>query len=342
MSDDGSVCPNKKSKMEEEVVFDKDSLANAKILYIPPHVPRLEHQSTAEFDPRAQVPSSKLLTKVPEGYEPVVVVSVGSFSPPTLMHMRIMEEAKFALHTHRKYVVGGYMSPTHQKYGKKALAPMHHRVDMVAAATEDSTWIMADLWECAQAEWTPTVQVLQRYASQLAEVPVAVGDAPPRAGVIRVVMVCGADLLKSFLDVKPDGRPVWLPEHVTTILSSFGLVVFEREGSSLSDLLDEDTILRKYKSHIFPVRPFVTNNISSSLVRELLRKGCSLKYLVPDAVLEYIYRHGLDKMACWLNQDQAPAQPQAVEAPLDQPASPPLCPLTVDTQCAFRLPSMDV
>lgn len=323
-----------------EVTFDKESLASAKIIYMPHH-PRLEHRDTSEFNPQEPVPSSKLQTHIPEGYRPIVIVSVGSFSPPTLMHMRIMEEAKFALHKRGMFAIGGYMSPTHQKYGKKALAPMHHRVEMVGAAVEDSTWIMADLWECAQSEWTPTLRVLERYAKQLSSVAVSVGDQPAKTGLIQVVMVCGADLVKSFLDVKPDGSPVWLPEHVETILSNFGLVAFEREGSPLSELLEEETVLKRYKHHIFAVRPFVTNNISSTLVRELLRQNCSLKYLVPDPVLEYIYRHKLDQLSCWINSTQQPPKPPE-EPPLHAPESPPLHPAVRNAHSAdaeFMLPA---
>jgi nicotinamide mononucleotide adenylyltransferase len=47
-------------------------------------------------------------------------------------------------------VIGGFISPTHDAYGKKSLAPMRHRINMTELALRDSDWINVDTWECAQ------------------------------------------------------------------------------------------------------------------------------------------------------------------------------------------------
>ena len=85
----------------------------------------------------AALPIDKLARgPLPEGREPVVVVSCGSFSPPTLMHLRICEDAKDQLEATGKYVVvGGYLSPTHAAYGKASLVDMHHRLNMCKVGT---------------------------------------------------------------------------------------------------------------------------------------------------------------------------------------------------------------
>jgi nicotinic acid mononucleotide adenylyltransferase len=49
-------------------------------------------------------------------------------------------------------VIGGFISLTHEKYGKATLAPTHHRVNMTALAVEDSDWLSLDTWECTQDE----------------------------------------------------------------------------------------------------------------------------------------------------------------------------------------------
>lgn len=79
----------------------------------------------------SELPTEKLLRTPLDGREPVVVVSCGSFSPPTLMHLRLMEDAKDRLESTGKYtVVGGYLSPCHAAYGKASLVDMHHRLNM--------------------------------------------------------------------------------------------------------------------------------------------------------------------------------------------------------------------
>jgi hypothetical protein len=76
--------------------------------------------------------TNKLASVAPDSTRtPVVLVACGSFSPPTVMHLRIMEDAKDQLESTGHYtVVGGYLSPTHGAYGKASLVDMHHRVNM--------------------------------------------------------------------------------------------------------------------------------------------------------------------------------------------------------------------
>jgi nicotinic acid mononucleotide adenylyltransferase len=138
----------------------------------------------------------------------------------------------------KRQVVGGYLCPTHHKYGKASLAPMHHRINMVGLAVESSPWIDVDMWECAQEGWTPTALSLARLAKEVSKIPIAVGNAPPAAGVIKVMMVCGADLLGTFMDMKADGEPLWLPEHREIILGQNGIACLRREGTDLDEVRD--------------------------------------------------------------------------------------------------------
>jgi nicotinic acid mononucleotide adenylyltransferase len=47
------------------------------------------------------------------------------------------------------------------------------------------------------------------------------------------------------------------------------------------------------------VTPAATNNISSTLVRKQLRENHSVKYLVPDAVAEYVAAEQLATYSQW-------------------------------------------
>jgi len=243
----------------------------------------------------SKLPMTKFIKEFQPDKTPIMIVSVGSFSPPTLMHMRIMEEAKFALEINGFHVVAGYMSPVHQEYGKKALAPMKHRMSMLEAATDNSEWLMMDPWECQQPGWTPTAQVLLRYVSEMRRVD----------PLIQVAMVCGADLLESFTKTDAKGKLLWDLDDIETILSNVKLVVFERADSDVRKFVKDNPMLDKHANNIISVTPFVNNNISSSLVRSLLRAKCSIKYLVPDVVHDYIYANlGSDDLNCWIDESR--------------------------------------
>jgi len=62
-----------------------------------------------------------------------------------------------------------------------------------------------------------------------------------------------------------------------------------RSGVQLKSLIEkEGSLINKYKHNVLLVENPVPNEVSSSLVREEVRKGHSVKYLVPDEVIEYI------------------------------------------------------
>ncbi|CAK9045103.1 unnamed protein product [Durusdinium trenchii] len=258
------------------------------------------------------LPSSKLRLQVPEGRIPVAIVAPGSFSPPTLLHLRMFEEARDALErTGGKFkVVGGYMSPVHDAYGKASLAPAHHRLSMVEAAVSDSDWIMADSWEClCRSEWTPTVEVVSRFAAELSKVPVAVGSNRPQCGKVQLVMLCGGDVLQSFNATKPSGERVWPDDDVEVIVGQHGLVCVGRGKADLGAIARESTVLGKHLDKIVLAKPRVLTGISSSVVRQYLASNQSIRYLVhdkvsrglftPGLVRDYIFKHKLNELPNW-------------------------------------------
>uniref|UniRef100_A0A8C5YIB9 Nicotinamide nucleotide adenylyltransferase 3 n=1 Tax=Microcebus murinus TaxID=30608 RepID=A0A8C5YIB9_MICMU len=103
---------------------------------------------------------------------PVVLLACGSFNPITNMHLRLFEVARDHLHQTGMYqVVQGIISPVNDNYGKKDLAPSHHRVAMARLALQTSDWIRVDPWESEQAQWMETVKVLRHHHSELLRSP---------------------------------------------------------------------------------------------------------------------------------------------------------------------------
>ncbi len=98
---------------------------------------------------------------------PAVLIACGSYSPPTIMHTRIFETAKDHFEGTSIQIIGGFISPVHDAYGKKDLAPAHHRIEMVKRALETSDWISLDEWEARQAGWTRTRECMDRMYSEL-------------------------------------------------------------------------------------------------------------------------------------------------------------------------------
>ncbi|XP_006885831.1 PREDICTED: nicotinamide mononucleotide adenylyltransferase 1 [Elephantulus edwardii] len=246
----------------------------------------------------------------------VVLLACGSFNPITNMHLRLFELAKDYLNGTGKYkVVKGIISPVGDAYKKKGLIPAHHRVIMAELATRNSKWVEVDTWESLQKEWIETVKVLRHHQEKLEAVySDSQEDSPAQErpgrkrkrseqkqefspkkpfelktkGMPEVKLLCGADLLESF------GVPsLWKSEDIAQIVGVYGLICITRAGNDAQKFIYESDVLWKHRSNIHLVDEWITNDISSTKIRRALRRGQSIRYLVPDLVQEYIEKHNL-------------------------------------------------
>lgn len=129
---------------------------------------------------------------------PLVLVSCGSFSPPTNLHLRMFEEAADYCQFETEFeVVGGFFSPVGDAYKKAGLASAHHRINMTRIAVQDSSqWIGVDPWEPLHKEYLPTVKVLDHFDYELNEVLGGIQvDGEKRH--IHVALLAGADLIQT-------------------------------------------------------------------------------------------------------------------------------------------------
>ncbi|XP_068934788.1 nicotinamide/nicotinic acid mononucleotide adenylyltransferase 1 [Petaurus breviceps papuanus] len=246
----------------------------------------------------------------------VVLLACGSFNPITNMHLRLFELAKDYMNATGEYnVIKGIISPVGDAYKKKGLISAHHRVVMAELAIQASKWLEVDTWESLHKEWVETAKVL-RYHKQKLEArsnehsmldsasPALPGGKRKRAGNSQdlgenkaapqkkdppqLKLLCGADFLESF------GVPnLWKPEDIATIVGNYGLVCITRSGNNAEKFIYESDILWKHRNNIHLVHEWITNDISSTKIRRALRRGQSIRYLVPEPVLQYIDKHNL-------------------------------------------------
>ncbi|KAI1882980.1 hypothetical protein AGOR_G00240470 [Albula goreensis] len=245
---------------------------------------------------------------------PLVLLACGSFNPITHQHMRLFELARDHMHqTGQFQVVGGIVSPVSDVYGKQGLAPARHRVAMARLALRSSDWVTVDDWESKQPDWTATVLTMRHHYSRILKQHPSTcpdGASPPDshhppAEVISTLSVddcilsdwhrcpqlkllCGADFLRTF-----HVPGLWLAEHVEEVAGRFGLVCVSRGNLQPDRAVHESDTLSRHSHNIFQVREWVHNEISATEVRRALRRGLSVKYLLPDLVIDYIREHNL-------------------------------------------------
>ncbi|XP_012401060.1 nicotinamide/nicotinic acid mononucleotide adenylyltransferase 1 isoform X1 [Sarcophilus harrisii] len=246
----------------------------------------------------------------------VVLLACGSFNPITIMHLRLFELAKDYMNETGQYnVIKGIISPVGDAYKKKGLISAQHRIKMAELATQSSKWLEVDTWESCSKDWLETAKVLSYHQQRLEAEnfnnsivsppsPILPGgkrkriddidagepkpSAPQKKGPPELKLLCGADFLESF--AVPN---LWKPEDIATIVAKYGLVCITRSGNNTKKFIYESDVLWKHRSNIHLVNEWITNDVSSTKIRRALRRGQSIRYLVPEAVQQYIEKYNL-------------------------------------------------
>lgn len=210
--------------------------------------------------------------------KPAVLVLCGSFSPITLVHLRVLERAKEELERFHSFdVIGGFLSPVSDCYVKSSLIAAHHRLQMCILATESSTWIRADSWESSQSSWTTTIELLKHYKGSF-------------SSNVSIILVVGSDLFATFLN-----RSLWPAHQLMEIFSNYTVVVVERLGSIDSELVFNQlaTEFKEAIENVVLCREYFEWSLSSTAVRLMLKDSFSVKYLLDDSVIRYISENSL-------------------------------------------------
>ncbi|KAJ3316164.1 hypothetical protein HDU76_002031 [Blyttiomyces sp. JEL0837] len=205
--------------------------------------------------------------------------------------------AKDHIADHGEYeLLGAYFSPVSSGYKKGGLAPHHHRVRMCQLAVQDSDFMMVDDWEARQPEAQRTAVVLEHFEECLngtKDGGIVVNGKRKR---INIMFIAGGDLIQSFADFQiKNGEkiPLWSPQDLDIILGKFGCLVIERTGADVHDYLLSNQKLFDHRKKVHVIKQLIHNDISSTKIRLFIKRNMSIKYLLPDAVVEYIKRKRL-------------------------------------------------
>ncbi|KAI9568768.1 hypothetical protein HD554DRAFT_2204817 [Boletus coccyginus] len=218
--------------------------------------------------------------------QPIVLVACGSFSPVTYLHLRMFEMAKDYVRQNTNFeIVGGYLSPVSDQYNKPGLLSAHHRVNMCTlAAEETSSWLMIDPWEAFQI-YQRTAVVLDHFDYEINTILGGVQTQDGEHRDVKIMLLAGSDLISTMSE-----PGVWAVEDLDHILGRYGTFIIERAGSSMDQATDN---LARWRNNIHLIPQLIQNDVSSTKVRLFLRRGLSVRYLLPAAVVDYIEENNL-------------------------------------------------
>jgi nicotinate-nucleotide adenylyltransferase len=210
---------------------------------------------------------------------PPVGVFGGTFDPIHFGHLRLAEEMAEAIGLERVlFIPAG--QPPHRGAPRTAAA---HRLEMVRRAIAGNPRFELDAREVKSPRPSYTVDTLAALRAEL-------GDQQP------LWLLLGAD---AFL-----GLPTW--HEWRRLFGLAHIAVAQRPGARL---MQSDAMLDPLKSEILPrqvadgsaagpagsvlLRAMTPLDISATVIRDTLARQGSVRYLLPDAVLDYIHQQKL-------------------------------------------------
>ncbi|KAJ7594900.1 hypothetical protein C8J56DRAFT_451558 [Mycena floridula] len=217
---------------------------------------------------------------------PIVLVACGSFSPVTYLHLRMFEMAKDYVRQNTDFeIIGGYLSPVSDMYKKPGLLSANHRVTMCNLAAEESaTWLMVDAWE-AFLPYQRTAVVLDHVDYEINTILGGIQTEDGEHRNVKVMLLAGSDLISTMSE-----PGVWSYEDLDHILGRYGCFIVERAGSDMVQSIDG---LARWRNNIHLINQLIQNDVSSTKVRLFIRRGLSVRYLLPANVVEYIEQNDL-------------------------------------------------
>lgn len=188
----------------------------------------------------------------------------GTFDPPHYAHLLIAEDVRrrFEL-SHVLFMPAG--APPHKRADQVSSA--EDRYIMVLLATAGDPHFMVSRLELDRPGPSYSIDTIRRLKAETGE-------------GAQVFWVIGADAALEIL--------TW--HQPDAILDEATVVAAPRPGCDLNGL--EETLGAERASKIMVIEAPLTN-ISSTMIRRMVRQGESIRYLTPPAVADYIYKRGL-------------------------------------------------
>lgn len=190
----------------------------------------------------------------------VIVVFGGAFNPPTNSHFSLAEQLCSEYSEIEKVI----FVPVSDRYPKDDLLEARHRVEMLRRVCELNPYFEVSTVEVEAEELLCTIQTLKLIQEQY-----------PKH---EIWFTMGTDNLESVHS--------WF--GYKELMAEFKSLVLERGEDMMERIIDANPELKRYKERFIKAKETVRSNCNSTLIRSKLRRGKSIRYLVPDEVYEYI------------------------------------------------------
>lgn len=196
-----------------------------------------------------------------------IVVFGGCFNPPLNSHFSLAEQ----MANEYKQIEKIIFVPVNSKYQKVDLINNEHRYQMLKFVCDKNEKFEVSRIELDSQRALYTIETLTELQKIYTE--------------YEICFTMGSDNLKEL--------ETW--HKAEEIVRNFKIYVFERDTDNIEEVIQTSEFLRANQQAFIKVENNIRTNLSSTLVREKIREGKSIKYLAPDEIVAYIQKNNLFK-----------------------------------------------
>lgn len=197
----------------------------------------------------------------------IIALYCGSFNPPLFSHFSLAQQLLNCDKNIEKII----FVPVSSKYNKNGLIEDKHRFNMLNLVCKTNPKFEVSDIEFNMPKQPYTFETLQ-----------AVQKSYPN---FEIRLIIGTDNLKEF--------NTWY--EYQKLLTSFKVYVLARDEDNIDEIIAKDNSLSKYSSSFVNTNISVRTNLSSSFVRNEIKNGNSVEFLLPDVIIDYIKNNNLYK-----------------------------------------------
>ncbi len=195
----------------------------------------------------------------------ILAVFGGSFNPPLNSHFSLAQQIVNEYENIDKVI----FVPVNSKYQKEGLLENEHRYNMLKLVCDKNDDFIVSKVEIEQSRQLYTIETLEILQKEYPE--------------NIICFTLGTDNLKEI--------PKWFSRE--KLVTNFKILVLERDEDNMDDIINQDEFLLEHKDSFIKLKENIRSNISSTFVREKLKRGKSIRYLTPDEVYYYIKENNL-------------------------------------------------
>lgn len=194
-----------------------------------------------------------------------IVVFSGSFNPPLNSHFLIAQQVVNQFEKVEKVI----FVPINKVSNKKGLIDNEHRYNMLKMVIDKNVKFEVSDMDFKDEKTSFTIESLEEIQKQF----------PDKL----IWYIVGTDNLKILYTWK----------RAEDLVSKYKILVMERENDNMREIIEENPLYAKYKQNFIAIDQEIRSNYNSTYVRNQIKKGKSVRYLLPNEVLEYIEKNKL-------------------------------------------------